>query len=97
MLMSVLPCTGVGSNLYEDELKESSHRHNIYGLYCRMSIQELYVMSVLQYDMLDVNPSQKFYVNMGPVLTGYGPMDVSCHTFCVCACVFYIVFKDVNE
>jgi hypothetical protein len=53
-------------------------------------------MSVLQYDMLDVIPSQKFYVNMGPVLTGYGPMDVSC-TFCVCACVFYIVFKDINE
>ena len=44
-------------------------------------------MSVFQYNMLDVCPSQKFLVNMGPVLTGYGPMDVSYHSFGVCACV----------
>jgi hypothetical protein len=37
--------------------------------------------------MLDVTPSQKFHVNMGPVLTGYGPMDVSCYSFGVCVCV----------
>ena len=50
-------------------------------------------MSVFQYNMLDVTPSQKFHVNMGPVLTGYGPMDVSCYSFGVCACVSYVVFK----
>jgi len=38
-------------------------------------------MSVFQYNMLDVTPSQKFHVNMGPVLKGYGPMDVSCYSF----------------
>jgi hypothetical protein len=54
-------------------------------------------MSVLQYDILDITPSQKFHVNMGPVLTGYGPMDVSCHRICVCFCVSYAVLKDLNE
>jgi hypothetical protein len=53
--------------------------------------------------MLVVTPSQKFRVNMGAVLTGYGLMDVPCHSFgvCVCVCVrvlvSYAVFKDVNE
>jgi len=36
-------------------------------------------------------------VNIGPVLTGYGPMNVSCHNFGVCACVSYADFKDLNE
>jgi len=45
-------------------------------------------MSVFQYDMLDVTRSQKFHVNMGPVLTGYEPMDVSCHSFGVCETVY---------
>jgi hypothetical protein len=51
-------------------------------------------MLVFQYNMIDVSPSQKFHVNMGPVLTGYGPVDFSCHSFGVCACVSYTVFKD---
>jgi len=54
-------------------------------------------MSVCQYNMLDVTPSQKFCVNMDAVLTGYGPMDISCHSFGVCACVSCGVFKDLNE
>jgi len=54
-------------------------------------------MSVVQYDMLAVTPSQKFHVNMGPVLTGCGPMEVSCHNFCVCLCVCFAVFKDLSE
>jgi len=41
--------------------------------------------------------SQKFCVNMGAVLTGYGPMDISCHNFGMCVCVSYGVFKDLNE
>jgi hypothetical protein len=54
-------------------------------------------MSELQYDMLDVTPSLKYHVYMGPVLTGCGTVDVSCHNFGVCACVSYTVFKDLNE
>ena len=54
-------------------------------------------MSVFQYNMLDVNPSQEFCVNMGPVLTGYGPMDVSCHSFGVCAHFSCAIFKVLNE
>jgi hypothetical protein len=54
-------------------------------------------MSVLQYEMLDITASQKFHVNMGPVLTAYGPMDVSCHNFHVCLYASYAVLKDLNE
>jgi len=50
-------------------------------------------MSVFQYDMLDVIPSPKFHVNMDPVRTGYGPMDVSCHSFGVCVCVCVMLYS----
>jgi hypothetical protein len=43
--------------------------------------------SVFQYNMLDVTPSQKFCVNMDPVLTGYVPVDVFCHNLGVCVSV----------
>jgi hypothetical protein len=47
--------------------------------------------------MLDVTPRQKYCVSMVPVLTGYWSMDVSCHSFGVCLCVSYTVFKELNE
>jgi hypothetical protein len=53
-------------------------------------------MSVFHYNMHDVT-CQKFCVTMGPVLTGCGPMDVSCHNFVVYVSVSYVVFKDLNE
>ena len=81
-------CTGVDSNLYEDELKESRVTNVIYTVYSAGCPCRSFVL-VFQFNMLDVTPSQKFCVNMGPVLTGYGPMEISCHSFgvCVCMCV----------
>ena len=71
---------GADSNLYEDEIKESRITNLIYSVYTAGCPFRSF-MSVFQYNMLDVTPSQKFHVNMGPILTGYGPMDVSCYSF----------------
>jgi hypothetical protein len=81
--------------LYEDELKEIRVTSIIYTVYT-VGCQSSSFMSVLQCDMLDVTLSQKYHVNMGPVLTGYGPM-VSYHNFGVCTCVSHGACKDLNE
>jgi len=70
--------------LSEEELKESRVTNTVYTAGCPSSS----FMSVVQYDMLAVTPRQKFHVNMGPVLTGCGPMEVSCHNFCVSFLLF---------
>ena len=82
--------------MYEDKLKETRVTNIVYTVYTAGCPSSSF-MSVVQYDMLAVTPSQKFHVNMGPVLTGCGPMEVSCHNFCVCLCVCFAVFKDLSE
>jgi hypothetical protein len=72
--------------VYEDELKEIRVTNAIYNIYTAGCPFRSF-MSVFQYNMFDVTPSQKSRVKIGPVLTGYGPMDISCCSFGVSACV----------
>jgi hypothetical protein len=40
------------------------------------------IMTVIQDFVPVVIPNEKRHMNMGPILNGYGAMDISCRNFC---------------